>query len=112
MNDLLRSNAANAQVLLAEGCDRNRFANNDYGAVGAAASAGMVVRSAGNSFVEEHFWGTYFGVPAQPCILLAPGSSGNTVSAFKYQLAPQGFDVCKQVLDQGNNLVRGAERCR
>jgi hypothetical protein len=110
-NDLAESTGANAQVLLADGCDRNRFASNDYGSVGAGAAAGVVVPSSDNVFVNEDFWGTYTGTSGQPCIWLKPTSSGNAISAFKYQGAPQGFDVCNQVLDQGTNLVRGRERC-
>jgi hypothetical protein len=40
-----------------------------------------------------------------------PTSTGNTVAAFKYQAAPQGFDVCSQVLDEGANIVYGRQRC-
>jgi hypothetical protein len=71
----------------------------------------MVVHSATNVFVNEHFWGTYSGIGAQPCVLFTPTSSGNAISAFKYQGAPQGFDVCEQVADAGANDVRGIARC-
>jgi hypothetical protein len=111
-NDLSESTAMRAQVLLQAGCDRNRFANNDYGSVGSGAAAGMVVQSAENAFINENFWGTYSGIGGQPCVLLAQTSRGNAVSAFKYQGAPQGFDVCDQVLDQGTNLVHGYEKCK
>jgi hypothetical protein len=111
-NDLSGSTAMRAQVLLQVGCDRNRFANNDYGSVGGGAAAGMVVQSAENAFVNENFWGPYSGIGGQPCVLLAQTSSGNAISAFKYQGAPQGFDVCDQVLDQGENLVHGYEKCQ
>jgi hypothetical protein len=110
-NDLSGSAAMLAQVQVQGGCDRNRFANNDYGSVGDGAMAGMIVQSADNAFVNEAFWGTYSGIGGQPCVLLASTSSGNAISAFKYQGAPQGFDVCEQVLDQGTNAVHGVERC-
>ena len=110
-NDLSEATGNQAQVVLDQASDRNRFANNDYGSVGAGAEAGVVVRSANNAFVNEDFWGTYTGAPSQPCVKLTPTSSGNSVSAFKYQGAPQGFDVCQQVLDQGMNTVTGAQKC-
>jgi hypothetical protein len=89
--------------MLNQGSDRNSFVDNDYGSIGARGTAGMVVQSSSNTFVNEDFWGTYFGKAAQPCLLLTPSSTANTVSALKYQGAPQGFDVCNQVLDQGSN---------
>jgi hypothetical protein len=110
-NDLSGAMAAQAQVMIRAGCDRNRFANNDYGGVSTAAEAGIVVPSADNTFVNEDFWGTYTGTGGQPCVWLTPTSSGNAISALKYQGAPQGFDICTQVLDQGTNAVHGSAKC-
>jgi hypothetical protein len=111
LSDLL---AIRAQVSVEAGCSGNRFANNDYGSVGAGAAAGMVVQSDGNEFANENIWGNYSGIsgsPSQPCVWLTATSSGNALSAFKYQAAPQGFDVCNQVLDEGANAVHGFEKC-
>lgn len=110
-NDLSQSTAARAQVLVQSGCDRNRFTNNDYGFIGSAGLAGVVVQSAGNALVNEDFWGAYSGLDGQPCVLLTSTSTGNSLAALKYQGAPQGFDVCDQVLDQGANEVPGRQKC-
>lgn len=106
--------AGKTQVHVDAACGANRFANNDYGTVAAGGIAGMVVRSNDNQVVNEQFWGTYPGVQASPnlpCIWLTRGTAGNAVSALKCQGAPQGFDVCVQVLDEGANQVHGSERC-
>lgn len=103
-----------SQAYVSPTCDANRFANNNYGAVAAGGLAGVVVHANANQFVNEHFWGVYPGfqaTPSLPCMWLTEGSQGNAVSALKYDGAPQGKDVCTQVLDQGANDVRGAERC-
>ena len=115
-NRLTELVAKGSQANVQATCDGNRFANNDYGTVAPATgtNAGVIVFSNGNQFVNEHFWGTYAGVnasPMLPCVWLKPGTSGNAVSAFKYQDAPQGFDLCDQVLDQGTNAVHGYEKC-
>jgi len=115
-NRLTELVAMGSQVTVQAACGSNRFANNDYGTVAPATgtNAGMIVFSNGNQFVNEHFWGTYAGVnasPMLPCVWFEPGTSGNALSAFKYQGAPQGFDLCDQVLDQGTNAVHGYERC-
>jgi hypothetical protein len=72
----------------------------------------MVVPTAGNAFVNEDFRRLYSGIGGQPCVWLTPTSSGNTISAFKHQGAPKGFDICNQVLDQGANAVHGSEKCK
>jgi len=115
-NRLTELVAMGSQATVQANCDGNRFANNDYGTVAPATgtNAGMIVFSNGNQFVNEHFWGTYAGVnasPMLPCVWFEPGTSGNALSAFKYQGAPQGFDLCDQVLDQGTNAVHGYEKC-
>jgi len=71
----------------------------------------MVVQSAGNAFVNENFWGSCSGIAGQPCAFLTLASSGKAVSAFKYQGAHQGLDVCSQVLDLGSNGVHGVLKC-
>lgn len=115
-NRLTELVAKRSQAYVVATCDGNRFANNDYGTVAPATgtNAGLMVFANDGQFVNEQFWGEYGGVgatPMQPCVWFMPGTSGNALSAFKYQGAPQGKDVCDQVLDQGANEVKGVERC-
>jgi hypothetical protein len=114
-NRLIELVAGRSEVFFDVGCDGNRSANNDYGELAVGGLAGMVVSSNDNQLVNEDFWGTYTGVngsPSLPCVWLTEGSNDNQVSALKYQGAPQGFDVCIQVRDDGTNAVNGAERCQ
>ena len=125
-NKFLRNNSKGLlsganQVYLGIGCDGNVFQNNEYGAISTDGleMAGAFIRSNGNTFVNDNFWGNYTGIngtPMIPCMWFASGALNNTVSALKNGQAIQGITLCNQIyFETGTappaNTVNGYSKC-
>jgi hypothetical protein len=117
-NDLSELHTGLMSILLhGEG---NSAKNNNIGPPGQWGGLGL--RGSNNSAVNNIFHGDYpgwseeFGPDGSPvekgCVAFSSVSNNNMVTEIKLAGAPNGFDICGQVLDFGiNNFVPGYEKC-
>lgn len=109
-NDLKELVAGTAQELFEAHCDGNTSKKNELGAVDLTGPgvAGTVIYANDNHIDSDTYFGDYpgtSGLPQVPCVWLAPGTSGNTISEIARGSGFPAFDMSSQIKDEGSNTI-------
>lgn len=109
-NDLKELVAGTAQELFETHCDGNTSKKNELGPVDLSGPgvAGTVIYSNDNHVDSDTYFGDYpgtSGLPQVPCVWLAPGTSGNTISEIERGSGSPAFDMSSQIKDEGSNTI-------